>query len=340
MSTAKEDRKNRFRDGLSSERAAVAQSANPIRLATASRFDKADSVFGDADTALTAPVYSKPLSQNADENRQSGRMRVSLALVHDNPWNARRIYEADKVASMAASIKSDGQIYPSPVVPHPDLPGQWQLVDGHYRRKAIELIGESEMWVQVVEAATPKEMYRLSRTLNEQRSGHSALDNALAWSDLIAQGVYKDGEELGQSIGITKGAVSKELSLLKLPEAVLEIIQENPSAFSSASAYELYLSAALLPPESLLELTRRVSQEKLSKREVVKERQRLANSATRRTREVSRQYKLRDGAELVGTIREWDSGRVSLEITLLDAAKRAALVELLRTRFGMEAHVD
>lgn len=340
MSADKGVRKNRFRDGLAKERESVAQIANPISTATASRFEKADSVFGDVGIKTPPQVVSMPLSLSLDENFRQGRIKALLSKVHNNPWNARRIYESDKVASMAASIKADGQIYPCPAVAHPEKPGEWILIDGHYRRKGIELNGESEIWLQIVEATTPKEMYRLSRTLNEERSENSALDNALAWRDLLEKGVYKDGEELGQSIGISKTAVSKELSLLKMPNEVLEIIQDNPSAFSSSSAYELYLSVAVLPGEGLLELARRISNEKLSKREVIKAREKLASSATRRTREISRQYKLRDGDEMVGTIREWDSGRVSLDITLLDASKRAALVELLRSKFGMESQPE
>jgi hypothetical protein len=45
MSMTKEARKNRFRDGLQAERDSVAQSGNPIREASASRFDKAESLF-------------------------------------------------------------------------------------------------------------------------------------------------------------------------------------------------------------------------------------------------------------------------------------------------------
>src|SRR3546814_19863238 len=52
-------------------------------------------------------------------------------------------------------------------------------------------------------------------------------------------------------------------------------------------------------------------------------------------RESSRQYKILSGDESVGYIKEWDSGKVSLEISALDPQARLKLVEELKERFGI-----
>lgn len=52
---------------------------------------------------------------------------------------------------------------------------------------------------------------------------------------------------------------------------------------------------------------------------------------------MSRQYKIRnDRGDLLGTIKEWDSGRVMLDVKLDDRAARESLVEALKSRFGLD----
>ena len=57
----------------------------------------------------------------------------------------------------------------------------------------------------------------------------------------------------------------------------------------------------------------------------------------RKIKEISRQYKIRsDAGQLLGTIKEWDSGRVVLDVQVNDRGAREALVETLKARFGLE----
>ena len=231
-------------------------------------------------------------------------------------------------------------MYPAPAVPHPEIPGHWILVDGHYRRRACEMAGLGHVLIIERAAMPAREMFRLSYALNEERSSQTALDNALSWSDLIAKKVYPSAEELASAVGLSPGKVAKVLALLKLPEEALEVVRENPSAFGPAAAYELCLCAKAMEPPALAEFARKVAAEGLSSREIARERSKLEARSTRRPKEISRQYKIRAGSEVVGTIREWDSGRVSLEVVLADSAEREALVESLRGRFAIEPHVE
>jgi len=61
----------------------------------------------------------------------------------------------------------------------------------------------------------------------------------------------------------------------------------------------------------------------------------LENPKHRKAREGARQYRIGTGSSQIGTIKEWDSGKVMLEVKLDDPAKRAELVLDLRKRFGL-----
>jgi hypothetical protein len=52
--------------------------------------------------------------------------------VHPNPWNYRRQDERERRAARE-SIATYGFIDPITVRPHPDLSGQWQIIDGEHR---------------------------------------------------------------------------------------------------------------------------------------------------------------------------------------------------------------
>ena len=53
-------------------------------------------------------------------------------------------------------------------------------------------------------------------------------------------------------------------------------------------------------------------------------------------REISRQHKILVEGSEIGVIKEWDTGRVTLDIKLADQAEREILVAELRKRFGLE----
>jgi ParB family chromosome partitioning protein len=78
-------------------------------------------------------------------------------------------------------------------------------------------------------------------------------------------------------------------------------------------------------------------EEGLSSRDVEQIRKVVQEGRTRKVKEVSRQYKIRnDRGDLLGTIKEWDSGRVMLDVKLDDRAARESLVEALKSRFGLD----
>jgi ParB family chromosome partitioning protein len=81
----------------------------------------------------------------------------------------------------------------------------------------------------------------------------------------------------------------------------------------------------------------RVLEEGLSSRDVEQIRKVAQEGRTRKVKEVSRQYKIRSAeGDLLGTIKEWDSGRVMLDVKLGDRGARESLVEALKSRFGLD----
>jgi ParB family chromosome partitioning protein len=325
------DRKSAMRATLSAERKSVDD-----------RFAIADAVLNDRPAGLamgakpqSSPVETKAFS--AERSQVTGRSVVTVPLdrIHDNPLNAREIYDANVVKELAASLVTHGQIVVAPAVRHPSLPGHYTLIDGHYRKKAAAMAGLPSLDVEVRAHDSDVELYRLSWMLNEERSAQSPLDNAFAWRKLLDQGVVRNEGQIAELLGVSLTTVNKSLALLQLPAAALDKMRERPEKFGVFTGYELTMAAKKIDEADLVALVNRIISEDLSTRQVAAVRAKLEEGHLRKRKETSRQYKIRKDGTQIGFLKEWDSGKVTLEIVLDEAKDRTALVQEFRQRFGL-----
>ena len=112
-------------------------------------------------------------------------------------------------------------------------------------------------------------------------------------------------------------------------------MRERPEKFGVFAGYELTFAAKKLSEPELLSLVERIVVEDLSSRQVGAIRTKLEAGDKRKRKETSRQYKIQNFGQQIGSLKEWDSGKVSLEVIVVDPKERATLVAELRTRFGL-----
>jgi ParB family chromosome partitioning protein len=305
------------------------------------RFEAAEEAMEGRPLGLVGPrVPAGPAARDlraeiAAEPSETTVLRVPLESAHDNPMNARQIYDPEAVKSLAASLGTRGQLVPAPAVWHPEKPGHVILIDGHYRKRALQACGRSEIEVVIKELASELDMYRMSYLINEERNAQSPLDNALAWGKLLEEKKVADNEGIAEMIGMSPALVAKTMALLKLPKAALAKMKETPSKFGPAIGYEVYRCSKSMPEQSLLSLMDRIVAEDLSSRAIEALRVKLEDAKPRKKKEVSRQYRINAGKDQIGFIKEWDSGKVAFEVNFADPKDREALVEELKRRFSL-----
>ena len=331
MST-KIDRKSAMRATLTAEKKDVN-----------ARFAAADAVLAERPQgfAVAAPpgnqVAAVSATFSAESSPEAERHIVSapLDLVYENPLNARNIYNPDVVKELAASIATRGQMVPASAIVHPTVSGAFLLIDGHYRKKALAAAGHPSMDLVIRPHEGDIELYRLSWLLNEERNAQSALDNAFAWRKLIAKGLVQNEGQIAELLGVSLSTVNKTLALLGLPAAALDKMRERPEKFGVFAGYELTLAAKKLNEPELVGLVERIITEDLSSREVAAIRAKLETGDQRKRKETSRQYKIQRAGLQIGSLKEWDSGKVTLEVVMTDPKERMALVAELQIRFGL-----
>lgn len=263
---------------------------------------------------------------------------VPLELIDENPYNARQIYRQTRVAKLVESIGKHGQETPGTATIRG---GRYILVAGHYRRKALSQLRHPTMRLMIREGLSDQELYEVSFRENNDREGHSALDNALSWSRLLKDGVYPDEASLAKSLDQSPANINKTLAILKLSEPLRELISaaEDPTVFAMSALYELTLlekEAGEEGKDQTLAIVMAIAAGQAGRKEVKELRDRIQARKAREPKAFGRRYDIqRDG--YVGRLREWDkTGKVQLELVIADPVARAKFVEEIRMKLQIE----
>jgi ParB family chromosome partitioning protein len=279
------------------------------------------------------------------ENTQNGLQYRVVALdeIEPNPFNARKVYRPERVSALAASIGAHGQETPGLATIRN---GKVVLAAGHYRFRALKISNIKTMMLMIREGLSDKELYEISYRENAEREDQSALDNALAWRALLDDGVYANETDIAEATGLSLPTVNKTLAALKLSREVMDAVKDEPSAFGISILYEIVLFEQAVTATEMLGKERGISETltivkavkagEMSRVAVQAAREKFAQpTRPRKQKETSRQYKIQNAGIAVGQLKEWDSGKVVLELVYSNPEERAAIVEELKTRFGL-----
>ncbi|MDZ4283882.1 MAG: ParB/RepB/Spo0J family partition protein [Hydrogenophaga sp.] len=311
--------------------------------AKAGRFSRAETLLDKRPTAFhpdEAPAATEPAADAAPvaeatkASKREGRFeRVPVHLISPNPHNARRIYRPQRIGELAESLVANGQMQPGMATRRGD---RYVLVAGHYRLAACKQAGLPTIDVMVHEGLTDRDLFEYSYRENSERDGQSALDDSMAWKSMLDAGLYPNETELASAVRKSLATVNRTLSIQKLSAPVLDLVGQNPDSFPMSSLAELVQYEAVAGVKAALEMAERVGEGEIGRKEINEARVRIEAPKERKPKEISRQYKLRlsDGRQ-VGVVKEWDSGRVSLDVVVESPAERLELLSLIKTRFSV-----
>lgn len=198
----------------------------------------------------------------ADSTQDSvagGVRTVPVTIIVPNPHQPRGRMDAEKLEELAASIKAHGLIQPLIVT---ERPGGFTLIAGERRWRASQLAGLTEVPV-VVKETTPQEMLELAIIENIQRADLNALEEALAYRQLMDEfGLTQ--EEVAAQVGKGRSTVANLVRILTLPEPVQLAVLDGD--ISGAHAREL---TRLPTPEMQVNAMRQIVKLQLSRRQTI-----------------------------------------------------------------------
>ncbi|MDH5752604.1 MAG: ParB/RepB/Spo0J family partition protein [Deltaproteobacteria bacterium] len=256
--------------------------------------------------------------QNASPTGDRGEYvaRMPLHRIHPNPNQPRRHFNPEQIRELSRSIQSQGVIQPLVVRPHPERKGEYELVAGERRLKAITLLAWENAPV-VVRQIPDANLLEAALVENLQREQLTPLEEALAYRTLLDQYGYTQ-EALSRRVGKDRSTIANMIRLLSLPQSIQQDLDHGRLSVGHARAL-----LAVTDPVKQLALRKSVLTRDLSVREV----EQLVN----RERETAARKTGGDKGEAAAPHR--DNGRLREELHFTAAAE--TLERSLGTRIGI-----
>lgn len=159
----------------------------------------------------------------SEQGDDSGLKEVPRDQIEPNPHQPRMPFRDQELVELAASIQEHGII--QPLVVTETSKGTYQLIAGERRWRAAHLAGLTKVPV-IIKNAAPRQMLELALVENVQREDLNALEEALAYQQLIDEFELSQAE-VARRVGKSRVAVTNTLRLLKASEAVREALLEE-----------------------------------------------------------------------------------------------------------------
>lgn len=263
-----------------------------------------------------APVEIKPLGETrvSSESKTGGEaaaktLQLSVYEIDNNPFQPRRKFHEEEIASLAESIREHEQLQPILVRRVGD---RYQLISGERRLRATIHAGLKTIRAEVREA-DDRLVAELAIVENLQRKDLDAIEKALSFRRYIDEHKCRQ-DDLAKRLKIDRSTIANLMRLLELPTQLQQWVQDDKLSAGHART--------LLPlgnERQQLDFAKRIMEEGWSVRET--------------ERRVSEQLKREDGTDPKPT----KTKTPSPQIAALEQQLRLALgtkIEIKQTGSG------
>jgi len=163
--------------------------------------------------------YEERSSQTAASD---GGRQLPIEFLRPSANNPRNNFDEAAIDELAKSIREKGVIQPILVRQINGRNDSYEIVAGERRWRASQRAGLHEIPV-VVRELEDREAMEIALIENIQRTDLNALEEALGYEQLMNEHDYTQAS-LGESIGKSRSHVANMLRLLKLPDAVRDML--------------------------------------------------------------------------------------------------------------------
>jgi ParB family transcriptional regulator, chromosome partitioning protein len=147
---------------------------------------------------------------------------IAIDLIDPNPLQPRRLFQQEKLAELAQSIRANGIIQPLVVRKAGD---RFQLVAGERRWRAAKLAGLSQV-PAVVQDIPDDRLLEITLIENIQREDLNPIETAIAFQRMATE-LDISPEDIGQRTGKDRTTVVNSIRLLQLPADLQQLVAER-----------------------------------------------------------------------------------------------------------------
>lgn len=169
-------------------------------------------------------------NENAADSE--GAVTVKLSDIEPNRDQPRRDFDEESISELADSISRHGLI--QPIVVRPVASGSYQIIAGERRWRACRIAGLTDVPV-IIKELDDRSLMEIALIENLQREDLNAVEEALGYRSLIdTYGLTQ--EQVAESVGKSRSAVTNALRLLGLSDTELEALRRGAITAGHARA--------------------------------------------------------------------------------------------------------
>jgi ParB family chromosome partitioning protein len=192
---------------------------------------------------------------------ENSKILISINKIKSDEEQPRKLFDSEKIAELAESIKIHGIIQPLILRKHNE--DQYIIVAGERRWRAAKMAGLKEIPAIIMELSS-RDILEISLIENIQRQDLNPIEEALAYKKLLNDFKITQ-EELSKRIGKSRVTIANTIRLTNLDERVQQYIVESIITEGHGRAL-----LAISNNEKQYEIAQKVIDEKLSVRELEK----------------------------------------------------------------------
>lgn len=166
-----------------------------------------DALLGGSDSAIA-------------EMTPEGSQEVPLDKIEHNPFQPRKSFDKDELASLSASLKEHGVLQPLVVR---NMGDHFQLIAGERRLRAAQDAGLATVPVHVVDF-NDQQVLEAALAENIQRADLNPIEKAQGFKDYLDR-FGMSHEQLAQRLGLARSSVSNLVNLLEMAPEVQDGIR-------------------------------------------------------------------------------------------------------------------
>lgn len=146
--------------------------------------------------------------------------QVPVEVIEQNPFQPRKAFDSDELASLSASIRTHGILQPLVVR---QVGERFQLVAGERRLRAAREAGLNIVPVTVVDF-NDQQILEAALVENIQRSDLNPIEKAQGFKDYLTR-YHMTHEQLGARLGLGRATITNLVALLELPAELQDAVR-------------------------------------------------------------------------------------------------------------------
>jgi ParB family chromosome partitioning protein len=166
------------------------------------------------DALLSAPPGSEP------DGTVGEQAQVPVEQIEHNPFQPRKTFDDDELASLGESIRHHGILQPLVVRQVGD---RYQLIAGERRLRAAQVVGLSAVPVRVVDF-NDQQILEAALVENIQRADLNPIEKAQGFKDYLDR-FRMTHDQLAKRLGLARPTITNLVGLLDLPADIQEAVR-------------------------------------------------------------------------------------------------------------------